>query len=125
MVLAIGNDNQFEKFSILVERNWYRDDRYKTNACRVVNRKFLVPEIESIIKEKSSSEWMTLLEKNGVPCGPVNTLADILNDPHVKYRGIVEEIKTSDGEIIPIIANPIRYSKTPMVYSKPPPKLKR
>jgi crotonobetainyl-CoA:carnitine CoA-transferase CaiB-like acyl-CoA transferase len=68
---------------------------------------------------------MKLLEKHGVPYGPVNTLADILNDPHVKNRGILKEIKTCDGEIIPIIANPIRYSKTPMVYTKAPPKLKR
>ena len=125
IVIAIGNDNQFENFSILVERKWHKDSRYKTNACRVVNRNILVPEIESIIKEKSSNKWMKLLEKHGVPCGPVNTLADILNDPHVKNRGILKEIKTCDGEIIPIIANPIRYSKTPMVYTKAPPKLKR
>lgn len=124
MVLAIGNDSQFERFSKLVDCDWHSDERYKTNAGRVKNRKSLVPIIESIIIGKTTNEWVELLEQHAVPCGPVNNLADILNDPHVKDRGVVQEIKTGDGEITPIIVNPIRYSKTPMVYDKVPPKLK-
>ena len=124
MVLAIGNDSQFERFSKLVDRDWHSDERYHTNAGRVENRRSLVPKIESIIEGKTTIEWVGLLEQCKVPCGPVNTLADILHDPHIKARGTVREIKTDDGEIIPIIANPIKYSKTPMVYDKAPPKLK-
>lgn len=124
MVLAIGNDSQFVQFSKLVESDWHNDDRFITNAGRVKNRELLIPEIDVIIKERTTKEWIELLEQHSVPCGPVNTLVDILNDPHVIDRGVVQDIKSNDGQTIPIIANPIKYSKTPMVYSKAPPILK-
>ncbi|MDG1857856.1 MAG: CaiB/BaiF CoA-transferase family protein [Emcibacteraceae bacterium] len=123
IVLAVGNDNQFDKFSRLVNKSWSGDNLYKTNAARVENRQTLIPEISKILEDKTTSEWIMLLEKHGVPCGPVNTVADILSDPHVKERGVVTNIKDENGNDVPIIANPIKYSKTPMEYKKAPPKL--
>lgn len=124
MVLAIGNDDQFAKFSTLVGKNWTEDGRYKTNGERVNNRHSLVPEIAAIISKKTTDEWVLLFEKHGVPCGPVNNLDQILSDPHVIDRGVIEQIADENGNKVPIIANPIKYSKTPMEYKKAPPKLK-
>ena len=123
LVLAIGNDNQFASFCHLIGKKWSEDPRYKTNASRVENRKRLVPMIAEIISGKSTSTWVDLFEKHGVPCGPVNNLADILSDPHVRERGVVEHIKDENGNDIPVIASPIKYSKTPMEYKRVPPKL--
>ncbi|MCC3860553.1 CaiB/BaiF CoA transferase family protein [Pseudemcibacter aquimaris] len=122
MVLAVGNDSQFEKFSALVGENWADDANYKTNAERVKNRKSLIPLIADKIIQKSTKEWVSLFEQHGVPCGPVNNIAEILSDPHVKERGVLETIKDENGNDVPIIANPIKYSKTPMEYKKAPPK---
>lgn len=123
IVLAIGNDTQFASFAKIVGKKWDDDERFKTNAARVENRNSLVPEIAKIISLKSSLEWISLLEKENIPCGPVNNLEQILSDPHIKTRGLVGEIKDEDGKPVPIIKNPINYSKTPMEYKKAPPKL--
>ncbi|MDG1438845.1 MAG: CaiB/BaiF CoA-transferase family protein [Emcibacteraceae bacterium] len=123
LVLAIGNDNQFENFCTLVNKQWANDEQYKTNAARVENRKTLIPEIEAIILEKTTSEWIASMEQHGIPCGPVNNIAEILSDPHVKERGVLTNIKDENGNDVPVIANPIKYSKTPMDYKNTPPKL--
>ncbi len=125
MVLAIGNDKQFEGFSNVAGTNWAEDEKYKTNEARVINRDTLIPQIVKIMAEKTTEEWLTLLAGKNIPCGPVNNLEQILSDPHVMQRGLVREIKDEAGESTPVIANPINYSKTPMDYRKPPPKLDR
>lgn len=124
MVLAIGNDHQFQKFTSLFNKDWAEDKRFRTNEARVNNREILIPLISDILADKTTIHWLKLFEKHGVPCGPVNGLDDILSDPHIIERNMVREIKDKDGQIVPIIANPINYSKTPMVYNKTPPKLK-
>lgn len=123
LVLAIGNDNQFETFCKLIGEDWANNPAFKTNAARVENRKKLIPLISEVIKTRTTENWVTTLEKRGVPCGPVNTLADILSDPHLKHRDTIQKIKDENGNEIPFIANPIKYSKTPMEYKKVPPKL--
>lgn len=123
LVLAVGNDIQFASFCNVIEKGWAENPLFKTNAARVENREKLIPMIADIICEKSTGAWVELLEHHGVPCGPVNNLKDILSDPHVIQRGIVDHIKDENGKDIPIIANPIKYSRTPMEYKKVPPKL--
>jgi crotonobetainyl-CoA:carnitine CoA-transferase CaiB-like acyl-CoA transferase len=125
MVLAIGNDAQFACFSKIVGANWHTDEKFKTNAARVINRTILIPAIDTILKSRNTDEWIGLLEKNNIPCGPVNNLAQILSDPHIIERGLAGKIISEDREQVPIIKNPINYSKTPMQYRKAPPKLKR
>ncbi|MEZ5757949.1 MAG: CaiB/BaiF CoA-transferase family protein [Emcibacteraceae bacterium] len=124
MVLAIGNDVQFKNFSVLTGQSWAEDDRYKTNAARVKNRETLISEINAVINQKTTEEWIDILEKHNVPCGPVNNLEQILSDPQVISRNLVRRIEDEDGTNTPIIANPINYSKTPIEYKISPPKLK-
>ncbi len=123
IVLAVGNDHQFKIFTELVQKNWHNDELFKTNEARVNNRQILVPLIADIIKEKTTAQWITLLEKHNVPCGPVNNIDQILADPQVEARRMIRKIKAEDGTSIPIIANPINYSKTPLDYKIAPPKL--
>lgn len=122
IVIAVGNDGQFKQFASLLKTDWANDNRYKTNEERVKNRDNLVPKISKILKQKTTENWITILEQKKIPCGPVNTIDEILSDPHVKHRNLIREIKNDDGTSTPIIANPINYSKTPMEYKKAPPK---
>lgn len=124
MVLAIGNDVQFRNFSVLTGQSWAENDQYKTNEARVKNRETLVSEINAVINQKTTEEWIEILEKHHVPCGPVNNLEQILSDPQVISRNLVRTIEGEDGTKTPIIANPINYSKTTMEYKISPPKLK-
>ncbi len=119
MVLAIGNDSQFASFSKLLGKKWHEDPDFKTNAARVKNRKILISEIKDIMTSRTTTDWIRILEEKNIPCGPVNNLEEILADPHVVERELVGKI-----DEVPIIKNPINYSKTPMQYKKVPPKLK-
>jgi len=121
LVLAIGNDTQFRNFCRLCARlEWV--ETYPTNAARVENRDQLIPQIETVMKGKSTAEWLTLLEKNNVPCGPVNTLAQAFQDPQVIHRNMRRDMIRPDGTVIPTVANPLNFSKTPVAYKIAPPK---
>ncbi len=122
LILAIGNDSQFRSFCRLCgQEDWITE--YPTNAVRVGQRDRLVPLIEAIMQQKNTAEWIRLLEEHNVPCGPVNNIAEAFDDPQVIHRNMRREITRPDGTVIPTVANPINFSKTPVDYKTAPPKL--
>lgn len=122
LILAIGNDTQFGRFSELVGKaDWVTDKRFATNEGRVINRDVLTPQINDIMKSRTTAQWIDVLEQHNVPCGPVNTIEEALNDPQVIHRNMRRDITRADGTKIPLIANPINFSKTPVDYKKAPP----
>lgn len=124
LILAIGNDGQFGRFAKLADKvDWVSDKRFATNEDRVMNRDVLTPQINKIMKSRTTAQWIDVLEQHNVPCGPVNTIEDALNDPQVIHRGMQREIVREDGTRVPLIANPINFSKTPVEYKKAPPAL--
>ncbi len=125
VVLACGNDGQFRKFCACAGvPELAQDPRFATNAARVVNRAVLVPEISCIIQQKPTAEWITMLEREGVPCSPINRLDQVFADPQVQARGMVVPMKHPDAPApIALLANPIKYSATPVAYLLPPPTL--
>ncbi|PCI59544.1 MAG: CoA transferase [Kordiimonadales bacterium] len=124
MVLAVGNDSQFRSFcdasglAYLVE-----DDRYKTNPARVENRDTLIPVLTARIAQSTTDEWTEMMAKASVPGGPINDMKRVFADPQVKARGLALELPGSEGELVPGVANPIRYSKTVIEYKNAPPHL--
>ncbi len=124
LILAIGNDRQFENFCRLCGHgDWLTD--YPTNAARVEGRDRLVPRIEAVMKHKTTGEWIRILEENNVPCGPVNTLEQAFQDPQIIHRNMRRNMTRPDGTVIPTVANPINFSKTPVEYKIAPPKLEK
>jgi len=123
IILAVGNDGQFARFCRLIHRPWATDPQFSTNAARVENRKALVALINPVMAGKTTSDWITALEEVNVPCGPVNTIEQAFNDPQVIHRGLKKQMTRADGIIIPTVANPINFSKTPVQYKKAPPEL--
>jgi crotonobetainyl-CoA:carnitine CoA-transferase CaiB-like acyl-CoA transferase len=124
MILAIGNDAQFAKFAAIAGHpEWAADERYATNAGRVRHRDRLIPLLRQATVMKTTAEWIALLEPATVPCGPINDLATVFADPQVRHRGLKVELPHAAGGTAPTVANPIRYSRTPVEYRRAPPAL--
>ena len=124
MILAIGNDGQFARFCTEAGRpELAADPRFATNAERVRNRATLIPQLKQLTVLRSTAEWIAALESLAVPCGPINTLADVFADPQVQARGLKVTIPHAVAGTVPLVANPMKLSATPPDYRLPPPML--
>ncbi|MBH3426550.1 CaiB/BaiF CoA transferase family protein [Pseudomonas alkylphenolica] len=123
-ILTVGNDGQFRKFAeVAGQPQWADDPRFATNKQRVANRAELIPLIRQATVFKTTAEWVAQLETAGVPCGPINDLAQMFADPQVKARGLAIEIPHPLAGHVPQVASPIRLSETPVEYRNAPPLL--
>lgn len=124
MILAVGNDKQFTAFCVVAGiPELSADERFSTNAARVKHRTVLVPLLRAATTLRSTAEWIRLLEQASVPCGPINDLAQVFSDPHVKARGLRVDIPHQQLGHVPAVASPIRLSKTPVRYRHAAPAL--
>ena len=124
MVVAVGNDGQFARFCKTAGRpEWAGDARFVTNAGRVQNRVALIELMRELTLTRSTREWVTLLESAGVPCGPINTIADVFEDPQVNARGMQIHMDHAARDDVALVASPIRMSDTPVQYRHAPPLL--
>ena len=126
VILAAGNDSQFRQFCESVERRDLADDpRFTTNTLRIQNREILKPILDDIFAARGAEDWITLLELAGVPCGPINTIDRVFNDPHVVSRGMAIEMDhpLSAGGKVALVANPAKLTETPLAYRRAPPTL--
>ena len=123
MILAIGNDAQFGKFAeIAGHAEWASDARFATNQARVQNRQALTPLIRQSTVMKTTAEWIAVLEAAAVPCGPINSLADVFADPQVIHRKLKIDLPHPAGHA-PGVASPLRLSASPVAYERAPPSL--
>jgi crotonobetainyl-CoA:carnitine CoA-transferase CaiB-like acyl-CoA transferase len=124
MMLAIGNDNQFANFCELVRRpEWSSDPRFVTNRARVENREMLISMISEITRTQRTECWSRQMESAGVPCGPINSIAEVFQEPQVRSRGMRIEIANAAEREVPLVASPLRLSETPVSYRRAPPEL--
>jgi crotonobetainyl-CoA:carnitine CoA-transferase CaiB-like acyl-CoA transferase len=124
MILAIGNDGQFAKFCAAASHaEWATDPRFASNPARVQHRAELIPLLRQATVMKTTAEWIGLLEKAGVPCGPINRLGEVFSDPQVRSRGLRVELPHAAFGKVPLVANPLRLSATPVSYRRAPPTL--
>ena len=125
-ILAAGNDAQYRRFCTFAGRDdLAADPRFATNKLRVANRDELVPQIEAATRAHPTTHWLEGLAKVGVPCGPVNDLAQVFSDPQFLHRGMqisMEHPLAGSGEV-DLIGNPVKLSKTPVSYRRAPPTL--
>jgi crotonobetainyl-CoA:carnitine CoA-transferase CaiB-like acyl-CoA transferase len=123
-ILTVGNDGQFRKFcEVAGHAEWADDPRFANNTQRVANRAVLIPLIRQATVFKTTAEWVAALEQAGVPCGPINDLAQVFADPQVLARGLRVDVPHSLGGTLPQVASPIRLSETPVEYRHAPPLL--
>nr|WP_256834089.1 CaiB/BaiF CoA-transferase family protein [Pseudomonas oleovorans] len=123
-ILAVGNDGQFRKFcEVAGIANLADDPRFVTNKARVAHRAELIPLLRQATVFKTTAQWIELLEKAGVPCGPINDLQQVFADPQVKARGLRLDLPNALGSSTPQVASPLRLSVTPVAYRSAPPLL--
>ncbi|MGE0014308.1 MAG: CaiB/BaiF CoA transferase family protein [Azoarcus sp.] len=124
MILAIGNDGQFARFCAEAgQPGLATDARYASNRARVENRASLIPALKRLTIERSTADWIAALEAKAVPCGPINTLADVFADPQVQARGLKVDMPHPVAGSVSLVANPMRFSATPVEYRSAPPAL--
>ena len=124
IIVAIGNDAQFERFCDLAGcAGLAADARFSGNSSRVQYRDILVPQIAQIMLRKTSAAWLEALNDRGIPCGPINNIEQVFCDPQVRHRGMQLELDHPAAGKVASVANPIRLSQTPVEYRQAPPVL--
>ncbi len=126
VILAVGNDGQFAKFCRFAGApELAADPRFVTNDARVRNRVELYALLPALTRRKRQAEWVEGLAGLGVPCSPVNDVAQVFADPQVQARGmqIALPYPVAGEGTVDLIGNPIKLSATPVSYRRPPPTL--
>ena len=122
--LGIGNDNQWRQFCEKTgKKEWVEDIRFRTNANRVENRSDLIPLLDELFGQGEISHWLSILETIGVPCGPINSIDQVMEDPQVRAREMVINIDHASAGSIQMVASPLKIPTAPPVIRLPPPML--
>src|SRR6185295_19305634 len=124
MALAVGNDAQFARFAeIAGHPEWATDPRYARNPERVANREALDALIGEALQRDRTAAWIGRLRAAGVPCGPINSVAEALTDPHTLARGMVRTVSHPAVGELKTVGIPFRMNATPADIHRPPPLL--
>jgi len=124
IMLAVGNDRQFAATMRCLGLDAYIEDpRYQRNRDRICNRESLVDLMSRAFRARDSAHWIDALMKCGVPTGPINDIEEVLTNDHARERGLVKTIANSQGEPVPMVANPVEFMSTPVCYDRAPPLL--
>lgn len=124
MIVAAGNNSQFRHFVSAGDEAHLADNPlYSENPMRVLNRERLVPLLEAMTRKKTKVEWISLLERVNVPCGPINNLKEVFENEQVKAREIQINLPHPTAGNMKLVASPMRLSKTPVELRMAPPTL--
>ncbi|MEC7489210.1 MAG: CaiB/BaiF CoA-transferase family protein [Pseudomonadota bacterium] len=124
IIVAIGNDSQFQRFCELAECGEISENiKFATNDARVRNRDALLAVLEKIFAGRTSDEWLSGLRDMKIGCGPINNLQEVFDDPHVKERGMVVNMPhpATGDDGVDLIGSPMRLTGTPVSYRHAPP----
>ncbi len=124
MIVAVGNDAQFSRLcGAMGLASLAADPRFTANSNRVANRRALIDALTEVTVTRSTARWVLDLEVVGVPAGPINSLEAVFQDPQVRARGMRMELPHPVSGSVPLVANPLRLSETPVTYRSAPPLL--
>lgn len=123
-IIAVGNDDQYRRMcKVIGADELAHDPRFAKNTDRVLNRQILITLIGEQTRKQTASHWLEEMEKAGVPCGPVNDLAQTFADPQIRHREMSVNIphRANPETGVTLIGNPLNFSETPIQYKKAPP----
>jgi crotonobetainyl-CoA:carnitine CoA-transferase CaiB-like acyl-CoA transferase len=124
VILVVGNDGQFAKLCKVFGRSdWIVDERFATNAQRVRNIGELSGMLRDVFAEWERDRLIAALDKAGVPCGPINTVADVFKEPQVKAREMLRYVPHPSGVDVPLVVSPMRFAESPLQTQSAPPLL--
>jgi len=124
-VVGIGTEALWKRFvqALEIQDDIGRDERFETNALRIKNREILVPLLQNLFQQTPARTWLGKLAEADIPASPINTAPEALNDTQTRARGLIVQIEHPAIGAAKSIANPIRFSNTPVSYRLPPPLL--
>ena len=124
IIVAVGNDGQYQKFVAVGGRpELAADERFATNPMRVRHRDILVPLLAEMVRTRTKQQWIDLLEAAGVPCGPINNLDEVFVNPQVAARKLRIDLPHPTAGTVKLVGSPMKLSATPPRYDMPPPLL--
>lgn len=122
IIIAVGNDEQWARYCQVMQRHdLLANDNYKKVTGRIVNRDQLDIELKKTMQTRSTEEWLDILEKNSVPCGPINNYEQVFANPQVQHRKLRIDLERSDGAQVGMAASPLNLKTTPPQYHNAPP----
>ena len=124
LMLAVGNDPQFRRCMECIGcAELGTDERFATNDARIANRAELVAIIADRLKREPTAHWLGEFGHHGIPSGPINDIGQVLSDEFASERGLVRRAPNAAGDTVPLVANPVRFSETPVTRDRAPPLL--
>ncbi|MGX1096388.1 CaiB/BaiF CoA transferase family protein [Amorphus sp. MBR-141] len=124
LVLAVGNDDQFRRFCEAIGRtDWADDPRFATNKERVRNLDTLHPLIGERLADEDLDHWIDAFGSRGVPCGPINTIPRVLDDPQVKHREMLRMLPHPLAGEVPQVVSPMKFATATLAFDRAPPLL--
>lgn len=124
IAISVGNDDQFDRLAgLLGHPEWGSDPRFGRNRDRVEHRELVDSMIQDVVQDRTRSEWIELLDEAGIPSGPINTVAEALDSPQTRGRGMVTEIEHPVVGMMKMLGIPIRQEGTPGTIRRHPPML--
>ena len=124
IIIAVANDAQFARLAqILGTPEITSNEKYKSNVDRVRNREELLDILRQKFRSRTSAEWISELDREGIPAGPINSLDAVFKDPQVAARGLLVEFPDGGGRPTRVIGNPIKFSRASTSHNLPPPRL--
>ena len=125
IIIAVGNDGQFTRLAnALNHPEWPKDPRFSTNIARVTHRAEMVAAITPCFTTRSTADWLQIMRDADVPCGPVNTMAEVFADPQIIDRGVRITLPHPLSQRgVDLVASPLHFSATPVQYHAAPPML--
>ncbi|PKB66009.1 MAG: formyl-CoA transferase [SAR202 cluster bacterium Io17-Chloro-G4] len=123
-ILGCANQGLWEKMCQAIGRADFLDDpRYTTNTDRVAHRAECVNDLSEIFAKESTEHWVKLITSAGIPCGPINRVSDVVNNPQVQARNMVVEVPHPEVPNLRIPNSPMKLSDTPATIRRHPPML--
>ena len=126
LILVVGNDAQFARFAEAVGHpEWAKDERFALNSARVANQMQLNPLINEALSHNDRAYWIARIEDAGVPCGSINAIPEVFEDPQVKSRQMLKKLPhpTAEAGEVPTLSNPLRFASGALTYRGAPPTL--
>jgi crotonobetainyl-CoA:carnitine CoA-transferase CaiB-like acyl-CoA transferase len=121
-VIAVANETIWHRFCAVIERgDLMEDPRFATNADRVANREALTTDLATMFAEQPRATWLRRLDAAGVPCGPINSIADVFADEQVRALGLVEEIPHPSAGTVRLVKAPFDLDRSPATTRRHPP----
>jgi len=124
IVIAVGNDEQFARFvAALGAPDWADDPRFATNVARVRNLALLHPKICERLATRDLVDWRDELVARKIPCAPINTVPDVLAEPQIRHRAMLQQLPHPLAGSVPQVVSPLRFTEAQLSFDRAPPLL--